>query len=76
MRIDKSMIIDFLRQKGQVGQADAADQELPQQVDTENQGHLELLRRFGVEPHQLTGLLDKLPGGMGDKIQGGLGKLL
>jgi hypothetical protein len=76
MQIDKNMILDLLRQKGQDSQAEAADKELPQKVDTDNQSHLDMLKRFGIDPQQLTGLLDKLPGGVGDKIQGGLGKLL
>jgi hypothetical protein len=51
MQIDKSTIIDFLRQRGDDQNADRADQELPDQVDTEQ--HAGLLERFGLDPAEL-----------------------
>jgi hypothetical protein len=63
MNIDKNQIIQLLRQQGSP-QADQADQELPDQVDTEQHG--DLLAKFGLNPQELMG---KLGGG-------GLGNLL
>ncbi|WP_336921322.1 hypothetical protein [Aquipuribacter sp. SD81] len=65
MQIDKSQILDLLRQQGDHDKAQQADQELPQQVDTEQHGGL--LQRLGLDP---SDLLAKLGGG------GGLGGLL
>ena len=61
MQIDKDMILEWLRQRGQHDQADQAAQELPDQVDTEQ--HAGLLERFGINPQDLLG---KLPGGLPD----------
>jgi hypothetical protein len=51
MQLDKSTIIDFLRQRGDDQNADRADQELPDQVDTEQDAGL--LERFGLDPAEL-----------------------
>ena len=67
MNIDKDQIISLLRSQGQHGQADAAQSELPDQVDTEDQGHQNMLSKFGVNPADLLSQF----GGLG-----GLGKLL
>ena len=67
MQLDKNLILDFLRQRGQGDKAAQADQELPDQVDTERDQNL--LSRFGID---VNDLLAKLPGGLGDKIPGGL----
>jgi len=59
MQIPKAQILDFLRSRGDGSQADQADSELPDQVDTEqDQG---LLSKFGVDPKDLTG-------GLGGKL--------
>lgn len=63
MNIDKNQIIDLLRSQGHP-QADQAEQELPDQVDTDQ--HSDLLSKFGLNPQELLG---KLGGG-------GLGGLL
>ncbi len=65
MQIDKSQILELLRSQGQQSQADQADQELPQQVDTDQ--HAGLLQKLGLSPMDL---ISKLGGG------GGLGGLL
>jgi len=68
MQIDKQMVLDLIKQHGNGDQADQADQaqsELPDQVDTDQ--HADLLQKFGVNPQELLG---KLGGG------GGLGGLL
>jgi hypothetical protein len=53
MQIDKAQIIEMLRQQGKNDQADQADQELPDQVDTDQ--HAGLLQRFGLDPKELLG---------------------
>jgi hypothetical protein len=53
MQLDKSMILDLLRQRGDQQTADQAEQELPDRVDTDQ--HAGLLERFGLDPAQLLG---------------------
>ncbi len=69
MNIDKSQILELLRSLGHHDQAAAADQELPDHVDTDQ--HAGLLGKFGLNPADLIG---KLGGGLGGG--GGLGNLL
>jgi hypothetical protein len=64
VQLDKSMILDLLRERGQQDQASQAEQELPDQVDTDQ--HAGLLQRFGLDPAELA---QKFMGG------GGLPKL-
>ena len=64
MQIDKAQIIEMLRQQGKNDQADQADQELPDQVDTDQ--HAGILQKFGLDPQELV---QKFMGG------GGLPKL-
>jgi hypothetical protein len=59
MEIPKEQILDFLRQQGKDDQVGQADQELPDQVDTDK--HAGLLEKFGINP---TDLLGKLGGGL------------
>jgi hypothetical protein len=65
MNIDKNQILELLRSQGDEGKAQQADQELPDQVDTDRDAGL--LSRFGIDPMDLV---KKLGGG------GGLGGLL
>jgi hypothetical protein len=51
VQIDKSTILDMLRERGQQDQATQAEQELPDQVDTDQ--HAGLLQRFGLDPQEL-----------------------
>jgi hypothetical protein len=51
MQIDKHTIIEYLRQRGDDGSADRADQEFPEQVDTDRDAGL--LERFGLDPAEL-----------------------
>jgi hypothetical protein len=51
MQIDKNTIIEYLRQRGDDGSAERADQELPEQVDTDRDAGL--LERFGLDPAEL-----------------------
>jgi hypothetical protein len=65
MNIDKNQILALLRSQGDEGKAQQADQELPDQVDTDRDAGL--LSRFGIDPMDLV---KKLGGG------GGLGGLI
>lgn len=64
MQIDKSQIIDFLKSRGEDAKADQANQELPQQVDTEKDAGL--LDKLGINVQDLLG-------GAGGGIAGKLG---
>jgi len=60
MQIEKQQIIDFLKSKGSSDQADQAESELPDQVDTDKDSGL--LSKLGVNPQDLIG---KFSGGLG-----------
>ncbi|MGI8574915.1 MAG: hypothetical protein ACR2MA_06135 [Egibacteraceae bacterium] len=65
MQIPKDQIMQLLRDQNEPGdasKADQAEQELPQQVDTENQEHQSLLEKFGLNPQDL---MSKFSGGLG-----------
>jgi hypothetical protein len=64
MHLDKEQIIQFLRDQGKHEQADRAQQDLPDKVDTDQHGGL--LAQHGIDLQELLG---KLGGG-------NLGKLL
>ena len=51
MQIDKKMILDLLRERGQQDQADQANQELPDQVDTDQYDNV--FKRFGLDPQDI-----------------------
>lgn len=53
MNIDKQQILDLLRQQGKGDQAQQAETELPDQVDTDQ--HAGLLEKFGINPSDLLG---------------------
>ncbi len=59
MNIPKDKILDMIRSRGDHDQADKADAELPDQVDTDQHG--DLLRKFNIDPKDLAG-------GLGDKL--------
>lgn len=59
MQIDKDMILNLLRQRGDTQQADQAAQELPNSVDTDRDAGL--LERFGLNPQDL---MQQFGGGM------------
>ena len=60
MQLDKNMILDPLRERGQGDQASQAEQELPDQVDTDKDSGL--LQKFGLDPQEL---IQKFMGGGG-----------
>jgi predicted PhzF superfamily epimerase YddE/YHI9 len=57
VQIDKSAILDMLRKEGQQDQATQAEQQLPDQVDTDK--NADLLQRLGINPQEI---LEKLMG--------------
>ena len=63
MEIPKDAILSFLRERGQSDQVAQAEQELPDQVDSERDS--DLLGRFGVDPQEL---MQHILGGLGDKL--------
>lgn len=67
MNIDKDQIVQLLRSQGNHDHAAAAADELPDQVDTDNSDHADMLSKFGLNSGDLLGKL----GGLG-----GLGKLI
>jgi hypothetical protein len=60
VQIDKNTVLDLLRERGQQDQASQAEQELPDQVDTDRDAGL--LQRFGLDPQEL---LQRFMGGGG-----------
>ncbi len=71
MEIPKEKILDLLRQQGNHDQAGQAEQELPDQVDTDQ--HAGLLEKFGISPQDLIAMVS---GGGGGGLGGGLGGML
>ncbi|MBV8954324.1 MAG: hypothetical protein JO153_15380 [Solirubrobacterales bacterium] len=59
MEIPKDQILQMLRDRGNHDQAQQADQQLPDQVDTEQ--HSDLLGQVGINPQDL-------PGNLGGKL--------
>jgi hypothetical protein len=59
MQFDKEQILQLLRSRGQHDQADQAQQQLPDQVDTEQ--HSGLLAQHGVD---VAELIQKFGGGL------------
>jgi hypothetical protein len=51
MEIPKEQVLQLLQDRGDSGQAAQAEQELPDQVDTEQDAGL--LSKFGIEPQEL-----------------------
>ena len=63
MEIPKEQILEFLQERGNSAQATQADQELPDQVDTDRDA--DLLSRFGVDPQEL---ISRFGGALGDVL--------
>jgi hypothetical protein len=68
MNIDKDQILQLLRSQGDDSKAQQAEQELPQQVDTDRDAGL--LSKFGLDPMELV---KKLGGGSLGSLGGLLG---
>jgi hypothetical protein len=58
VEIPKDQILELLRSRGETDRAAEAEQELPDQVDTEQ--HSDLLSRFRIDPQEL---IRKIGGG-------------
>lgn len=63
MNIDKQQILELLRSQGKGDQAQQADSELPEQVDTDQ--HAGLLDKLGIN---LADLLGGSAGGIAGKL--------
>lgn len=59
MQIPKDKIVEMIKSRGDTDQADKAQSELPDNVDTEKDSGL--LAKFGVDPTDLAG-------GLGGKL--------
>jgi hypothetical protein len=59
MQIPKDQILQLLQDRGESDKASQAQQELPDQVDTEQ--HADLLQKLGIDPQDFLG---KLGGGI------------
>jgi hypothetical protein len=59
VEIPKEKILELLRERGDHDKANQADQELPDQVDTDKHG--DLLGKLGLDPGSLLG-------GLGGKL--------
>ena len=66
MKIDKSQIIDLLRERGEDFKVNQAQDELPDTVDT-NKDH-DLLAELGLDEQAIIGGLGDRLGGLGDKL--------
>jgi hypothetical protein len=53
MQLDKSQVIEFLKEHGQHSEAEQAEQHLPEQVDTDQHGGL--LAQLGISVQDLLG---------------------
>lgn len=62
MQIDKQQILQLLQSRGEQDKAQTAEAKLPQQVETDNQEHKNLLEQLGVNPMELA---KKFLGGKG-----------
>jgi hypothetical protein len=61
VQIPKEQILEFLRSRGDQEQAQQADGELPDQVNTDQ--HADLLSKYGIDVQDLLGKLGgNIPG--------------
>jgi ATP-dependent helicase YprA (DUF1998 family) len=61
MEIPKDKVLELIQQHGDAGQAGQAEQELPDQVDTDRDAGL--LQKFGLEPQDILAKLGgNIPG--------------
>jgi hypothetical protein len=52
MQVDKSAIVRMLREDGQQDKASQAEQQLPDQVDTDK--NADILRRIGIDQREMV----------------------
>jgi hypothetical protein len=70
MQISKDQVLELLKTQGKDQEAQQAQGELPDQVDTDQ--HQDLLAKFGINPMELITKFGGGGGGVG-KALGGLG---
>ena len=58
MEVDRDTILSLLRERGQMQEADKAEQELPSKVDTDRDAGM--LQKYGIDPSEL---LSRVTGG-------------
>ncbi|MDQ3660952.1 MAG: hypothetical protein M3454_07850 [Actinomycetota bacterium] len=63
MEIPKEQVLQLLQERGATDQVSQADEQLPEQVDTEQ--HSDLLSNLGIDPQEL---IDKLGGDFGGAL--------
>jgi hypothetical protein len=63
MQIDKQQIIELLKNRGASDQAQQAQTQLPDQVDTDQ--HTDLLQSLGINPAELLGGAGGIAGKLG-----------
>jgi len=63
MELDRDALVSQLRSLGHHDKADKAERELPKKIDKDE--HKGLLDQIGVD----DSILDKVPGGLGDKLK-------
>jgi hypothetical protein len=56
MNIDKDQILKLLQSQGKSDQASEASSELPDQIDTKNPQHAQLLSKYGIDIGSLGGM--------------------
>ncbi len=66
MMIDKEQVLDLLRQQGDEGTAHQAERDLPEQIDTENDGGL--LQKYGINVEDLIAGSGGGSGGLGGQL--------
>ena len=62
MNLNKDQIIQLLESQGNHDRAQQASRQLPDQVDTNNAQHANLLSKLGIDIYNLG----NLPGGLGN----------
>lgn len=62
MNIPKDKIMELLHSQGDDDKAKQADDQLPDQVDTDKPEHKSILDKLGIDPSKLMG------GGIGSKL--------
>lgn len=72
MQFDKQQLLNLLHQQGQHDQANQAEQELPQRVDTDQDAGL--LQKYHINPQELIQKFTGGGGSQGGGTGGGIGR--
>ncbi len=60
MDVDKSMILELIKERGDEQQVSEATEELPERVDTA--AHARLLEKYGIHPAEIMNLVGGVEG--------------